>query len=477
MNEKQHNEFTNLREKLGGYRVDPPDGVWDAIDSALSRKGKRRVLMILMASAASIALLVSVGLMFRDPGGHYPAEITEEAGVAEEPVSTEKTETVEPGQFVVPDIALREPGKQAFRQKEDPTAEAPVCSGRFERKVEAALEEVVRKQDPEREHLAVVAGEEQGVRSIPEDTVRLEALTPETVITAEPRATDTVLQFIEEGGESVHIAEAEPLEQEKGSRDPRWIVSGDLSPLYSYRVTEGELNGSASPEGVESAMMAYAGGIRVGFRPGSRFTIESGILYNKMGIRFGEISGPSIFPEAMNFSPIRGDQVDATVVTVSNSIGNIVTYDGDIFLNNYKSSKFYGFNAIDAPTEYNSRILYDDMKQNLQYLEVPLHMRYTVIDRDIELQLIGGVSTNFLVGNSVTVHTPNGIEEIGYLSNLRTVSYSGNAGIGMIYNFHTRFSISVEPRLRYYLGSVNDQTLPDTKPYSVGIYTGINVRF
>jgi hypothetical protein len=104
-------------------------------------------------------------------------------------------------------------------------------------------------------------------------------------------------------------------------------------------------------------------------------------------------------------------------------------------------------------------------------------VRYTVVDRTLELQLIGGLSTNFLVNNSVTMDTPDGPEEIGYLSNIREVNYSGNAGLGILYHIHDRFSLRLEPRFRYFLHSVNDETLPSTRPYSVGFYTGLNYTF
>jgi hypothetical protein len=115
--------------------------------------------------------------------------------------------------------------------------------------------------------------------------------------------------------------------------------------------------------------------------------------------------------------------------------------------------------------------------QHLDYLELPFNMRYSVIDRTFELQLVGGLSTNFLVNNYVTMDTPDGPEEIGYLANIRNVNYSGNAGIGMIYHIHKQFSITVEPRFRYFLHSVNDATLPSTRPYSLGLYTGLSYTF
>jgi hypothetical protein len=48
------------------------------------------------------------------------------------------------------------------------------------------------------------------------------------------------------------------------------------------------------------------------------------------------------------------------------------------------------------------------IEQHLDYLELPFNLRYTVIDRSIEVQLVGGVSTNFLINNYVTMETESG---------------------------------------------------------------------
>ncbi len=119
----------------------------------------------------------------------------------------------------------------------------------------------------------------------------------------------------------------------------------------------------------------------------------------------------------------------------------------------------------------------EGIRQHLDYLELPFNLRYTLLDRDFKIQLLGGMSTNLLVNNYVSMESGGVSKEIGYLTNIRNVNYSGNAGLGFVYHFLDQLSLSVEPRFRYYLNSVNDATLPSTRPYTFGIYTGINYFF
>ncbi len=157
-------------------------------------------------------------------------------------------------------------------------------------------------------------------------------------------------------------------------------------------------------------------------------------------------------------------------------MGNIVSNSGEIYVNNYLLNASKDYNSVDAPFP---EALYADqgIDQHLDYLELPFNLRYNVLDRDFKIQVLGGMSTNLLVNNYVTMESGGESKEIGYLSNIRNVNYSGNAGLGFVYQFLDQLSLSLEPRFRYYLNSVNDATLPSTRPYTFGIYTGINYFF
>ncbi len=146
-------------------------------------------------------------------------------------------------------------------------------------------------------------------------------------------------------------------------------------------------------------------------------------------------------------------------------------------MNGYKVKAENGTEAYDNVVPGEVQASETGIQQHLDYLEIPFNLRYSVIDRTIEVQLVGGISTNFLVGNYVTAEGASGQEEIGYLSNISKFNYSGNAGLGMIYHMGRKLSILVEPRFRYFINSVNDSSLPVTRPYSIGLYTGLNYTF
>ncbi|MEN8157105.1 MAG: outer membrane beta-barrel protein, partial [Bacteroidota bacterium] len=264
---------------------------------------------------------------------------------------------------------------------------------------------------------------------------------------------------------------------ETAMRDPRWVVGAALSPLYSFRDAEPQVTSSTT--GYESGMLSYAGGVHVGYRTTGRLAIETGVFFNKMGL---DIDAPGIqmYSNELDLAPIAQDSraynASMSVMAASQTIGNIVSQSGDVYVNQYK------LNASSADNKgvesFNTQVPADQgIRQHLDYMEVPLNLRYTLVDRSIEFQLIGGMSTNILVNNYVTMEGVDGETEIGYLTNIRNVNYSGNAGVGLVYHLLEHLSLSVEPRFRYFLHSVNDATLPSTRPYTFGLYTGLNFLF
>jgi hypothetical protein len=65
---------------------------------------------------------------------------------------------------------------------------------------------------------------------------------------------------------------------------------------------------------------------------------------------------------------------------------------------------------------------------------------------------------------------------IGEADNLNRVHFSSNLGIGLRYNFLKSFQASVDPMLKYQIGTFSDGA-GNFKPYFLGLYTGLSYRF
>ena len=104
-------------------------------------------------------------------------------------------------------------------------------------------------------------------------------------------------------------------------------------------------------------------------------------------------------------------------------------------------------------------------------------LRYRLVDRRLGFNLLGGLSTNFLVGSNAYFQQGDNREYIGTTGDLKTVNYSSVLGLGLQFSIKPNFHINMEPTFRYYLNSINTGSGIGSHPYSLGFYTGISYSF
>jgi len=463
-----------LKDKMRDYRVEPPGDVWKVIEAGIHRKRRRRFLVIGLAAAASLALAITLGirLILPDlPADNGLASSGEDAGFMEDQhrQGIESPVTGEPGTG----NPVREETEPWMEVRSETVPE-------YRTTKHIAVNELHKDSTSENEEYAGLPPEtatgEFSEPSSPGETIT--ALPDQIVENEVPAKEDHAARDESDIEDPVPVQVQDP--EEPGKREqfppggPRWMLGAVFSPLYSYRDASNEaLAGTA---GQESGVLSYAGGIQVIFKTTRRLAIETGAIFNKTGL---EVAASGVTIAAMNLDnvPVGSDRFGEDVKAVTNSVGNIISTEGEIYVNNYKLIAELGPEAVNNIMILEEVSNGEGIKQHLDYLEIPLNVRYTLVDRDLKLQLVGGVSTNLLVNNYVTMEGTDGPLKIGYLSNVKTVNYSGNAGLGMAYSIFSNLLISVEPRFRYYLNSVNDQTLPSTRPYTFGLYTGLSYTF
>ena len=457
-----------LKDRFDEYRADPPEEVWALISSQLGRGNRKRMYVVILSVAATIALAVTLGITLLEP---EPAWRAREAHM-EESGSGEPLETgSEPGDIVSgqPEVAGTNPAQPAAGLADANPTQPP---GEVADANPAQPAAGVRKAGTRTMGEAIPAIPAPSISPAKDELFGEEVLA--TTCQDEDRRQEPVAFTVEQEDAAGREELPDPLipEEENRERGRRWALAAVVSPQYSYRDAENQATAGLLVQ--ESGQFTYAGGINISYSPASRLAIESGVFFNRMGIDIDAMS-LSQFESTLDMVPLNSADATTNLVSVSNTVGNIVTKSGDIFVNNYM------LNARDEADlfKYASSMIYSDqgIRQQLDYLEVPFNLRFTLIDREVEVQIIGGISTNLLINSHVVIETASGSSQIGYLTNIRNMNYTGNAGLGMIYHIAGNFSLRLEPRFRYFLNSINDASLPSTRPYSFGLFTGMSYRF
>jgi hypothetical protein len=276
------------------------------------------------------------------------------------------------------------------------------------------------------------------------------------------------IDFKIERPDELYIPVDNPL---KGTE--RWSVAAMASPTYYSRFNSDNSDISKQLMASEQPLVSYSGGVAFSYKVNKRFSIQSGLYFSSVG---QEVDGINSFGGFQKYDYNKGDR-NFQVLTTN---GILYTNNGDVFLNasgpvdriltNYTNDVF-------DPDKASLQYINNTLRQNFSYLELPIILRYKLIDKAIDFNLIGGISYNMLVNNSVYTIVDGGKYPIGKTDGLNMISFSSSLGMGMEYSFSKNISLNLEPTFRYYLNPFNQSSGTKIHPYSFGIFSGVSYKF
>ena len=490
MDNRMENIDRFFRERLVNFEQVPPDANWEKISQRLGHKPRKRSALLILRIAAGMALLLSTGIgvivLTKPDTKPGTSAISENQHNVNNSIPREtnpaSVQPATPGHKNNTHNSNRlTPGEQ------NPSGNnfATGTSGEPEKiMAEASSEDYFRA-----DHAQHVENEPSGVKPM----IALSGINPGQLPQKDP-GTEVIFNRARLSTQAVAItlpdayAEVYIAEDVVAKKADRWTIGSEVAPLYSYRtISSDELQSVTMDElnDKETGLLAYSGGIRVAFSTGKRLSVQSGVYYSRYGQQTNNIE-----TVAVNYvSSLKGELESNTFVSVSNSTGVISktnrgadkismvapgNYDGASNNNRYDAiPEISGVNPA-GPNTGESDIT---LTQYFDYLEVPLVVRYKIIDRKMDFNLSGGVITNFLFSNRVNI-TQNGDTELfGETSDINHINYQGSVGMGIEYPVTKGFSFTVEPRFRYYINPIDKTAEINVHPYSFGFYAGFNYLF
>ena len=263
----------------------------------------------------------------------------------------------------------------------------------------------------------------------------------------------------------VSIALNNPVNNNSG----RWSLKAEFAPVFNSQSQNNSQRGDlfySAPQNYKqqetTAENTISGGMMAGYKVSKRLTVKSGLVYNNIRQTTRNVDFAGVNPlynasgnASLAITPAGQVNLNKTVNTRTSAVLN-----SDYQLNN--------------STQYSVE---NELKQDLEFIEIPVQVTYKLIDRKINVGLTGGISTNILVGNKAIL-TGNG-ENIGNgeTANMRNVVYSGAVGLEIGYEITNRIALTVEPRLKHYISSLSTNKTIDFKPSQLGIVTGLTYSF
>ncbi len=115
-----------------------------------------------------------------------------------------------------------------------------------------------------------------------------------------------------------------------------------------------------------------------------------------------------------------------------------------------------------------------NITQNLSYYDVPVEMKYKIMNRKIGINVILGANFIFLDKNEVFAETATGFSsKIGETSNLLEKTFGASLGLGLDYKITKKIKINLEPMLKY---QFKNSQIDNSSLFNFNILTGIEFK-
>jgi len=281
-----------------------------------------------------------------------------------------------------------------------------------------------------------------------ENIINLESLTTNT----EDRNNNTSEEptNINEASSIYYLADAVDLPLKKNptnNTDTKEFLNGKLTvatifaPIYINSFGDGSGVDSQFKENPTSGNSSYSYGVKVAYKLNNKFSVQSGVNLINLGYT-----------------------TDGVYVTPGVSV---------VGFSNLSNNPVLGKSEATSSKEIDNS---GSLNQVFGYVEIPVEVKYNVVDGKLGVNVVGGFSTLLLNKDEVFIETNNFSQSLGSSNNLRSVNFSGNIGLDVDYAIHKNLFINVSPMFKVQTNTFSRNS-GSIQPYYLGVYTGLNYKF
>ena len=484
-----------FKERFKNFEASPSPDVWNKIQAKLKEKDDRKVIPLwfkLVGVAALFALIFTIGnAILNVPLNKINDSIVNENSIE---INTEKANnTIVDNNVIQNDIVLTEDNNEVkstkkllIKKASNSTnnsngvdrSETTVASNNKEQRVsiKQSKQNLIQSSEPIIKNQESVANETSNLIDKSENQLinqdieidkNIEVVAVNKIIKDTPEnssSTEKKEVVKEENKKSIFDAINKTSEEKvviaklDNTSQNRWEVTPNVAPVYYNSLTEGSSIDPSFSDNPKNGDLNIAYGVRVSYNLNKRLSMRSGVSnvnlsYSTTGLDIG--TGP----------------VSASTASIEYSSRNNVTIvvDKGALVNQNPEDTFGNI----TPKSTNGEPL---LNQKISYYEMPLELNYTLINKNFGISVIGGFSALLLGNNEVSIEAGDFNEVLGEASNLSSLSFTTNVGLGLNYSFSKKLMFNIEPMFKYQLNPYTDSSV-NFKPYYLGIYSGLSFKF
>lgn len=502
-----------FQEKFKDFEVNPPEVVWDAIETHLD-KNKTRKVIPLWWKLGGIAAVFLIGFLIMQNGSN-PNQIPSNQVTVEENNTNKNEATKSDTNIPNPNaVTAKDKNQQpvvvdnnAPKNSSTATAEetATVNNNRPQNATKKShfqhlfankkiAERNAAKANKHKTDTSNKASHQNDANGLTENNKT--AITANEVETTKSKEHTTVLDRSKEisleslKGSPKAIAETEaktspkdsaktnetpknPLEEllaakEENKKKPegktsKWQIISNVSPVFMGALANGSAIDSTLAGNSKSFNTNIGFGLGVSYAVSPKFTIRTGL--NKVNMNYN--TNDVFYYASMETRGLSGLSPSGPgySIQVENANGpspSAVAGPSETDLLNFEQ------NIVHKNRGY--------INQEIGYLEMPVEMTYALVAKKFGLKIIGGFSTLFLQDNSIAVVSGNRTTVLGEANNLNNIHFSTNIGLGVKYDLWKAFEFHIEPTFKYQINTFNNNA-GNFRPYLFGVYSGFSYKF
>jgi len=450
-----------FRDKLHGHQVVPPAEVWDNIAGSLdgTKRNRRMIFVWGISLAASLLLAFLSGWYFS--GQISPRGIMQAENSA--PVPT----------VILQQEPIQQSSTNSIVQTTRHQLSTPLYSVSNIENTSKSSSSTISEKDldnsSQRENffMRLLSPRNSSAKSNRTNIYKLIAMNTSDEFTEADRAIIARnMQTRQQHNKEINKSESGFSVGVQGS--PVYRFNGESSQSKDYSLS--------GVTGSQAYQPNVSGGVAVTYKATKRLSVQSGVSYDRISQDGGEVgvsfAGHNWLAEndkEFVYTGIPSDSRNTSnnvVFETEMGLTNIVMPEGASLATANSTNKL----ANEATKNY-------DLKQKASYLEIPMVVRYRIVDQRMGFYMLGGVNTNVLMSNTASLSNNSEVIANGKIEGLNPLTFSSSVGVGMNYAITERFNLSLEPTMKIQLNSLNSQNYTDARPYSVGIYTGLTYNF